>query len=102
MLEKKKTTAQLAGPGSGDALFGELGGAPPAAGVATVIHGTYAEALPVAEMSVAQIRRRFTDLLDIHPESVPILDGAAAGEDTTVHAGQSLMFVRRSGEKGAA
>lgn len=102
MQEKKRTTVQLAGPGSGDDVFGALGGTATSAGNATVIHGTYAETLPVAEMSIAQVRRRFADLLDIHPESTAILDGQPADENDTVQAGQSLMFVRRAGEKGCA
>jgi len=100
-MEKRKTTRRPAEAGPGSDLFGELGGSPPDGGLATVIHGTYAEALPVAQMSIAQVRRRFGDLLDIHPQATAVLDGVPVGEDATVRAGQSLMFVRRAGEKGA-
>jgi len=68
---------------------------------ATVTHGPYAESLPVAGMTVAEVRRRFQDRLDINPQATPFLDGTAADEETVIQAGQLLMFVRRSGEKGA-
>jgi hypothetical protein len=99
-MEKQKTRARVADTGPGNDIFGELGAEPVEAGLATVIHGTYAEALPVAEMSIAQVRRRFGDLLDIHPEATAVLDGVPVADDTTVQAGQNLMFVRRAGEKG--
>ena len=101
MQEKKRNTARVTATGPGDDLFGDLAGMPAAPGVATVIHGTYAETLPVAQMSVAQVRSRFADLLDIHPEATAIIDGEPAEDDTVVQAGQNLMFVRRAGEKGA-
>jgi len=100
-MEKQKTKQSLVAAGPGDDLFGELGAGSGVADLATVIHGTYVESLPVAEMSVAEVRRRFGDLLDIHPEATAVLDGAPADEDVTVQAGQSLMFVRRAGEKGS-
>ena len=99
-MEKQKSKPRVTSAGPGNDLFGDLGGAPQDAELATVIHGTYVEALPVAEMSVAAVRRRFGDLLDIHPEATAVLDGVPADEDSTVQAGQSLMFVRRAGEKG--
>lgn len=67
---------------------------------AMVSHGPYAEALPVGGMTVREVRRRFGDRLDIDPESIPIIDGEQAAEDTVVGEGQSLIFTRRAGEKG--
>ena len=99
-MEESRATARVARTDPGNDLFGELGAGPATADLATVIHGTYAEALPVARMSVAQVRRRFADLLDIHPQATAVLDGAPVEDDVTVQAGQSLMFVRRAGEKG--
>jgi len=99
-MEKQKTRARVTATGPGNDIFGELGAEPAEAGLATVIHGTYAEALPVAEMSIAQVRRRFGDLLDIHPEATAVLNGVPVDDDATVEAGQNLMFVRRAGEKG--
>jgi hypothetical protein len=67
---------------------------------AYVASGPYAEQLPVGGMSVGEIRRRYGDRFDLHPESQAILDGNPAAEDATVQPGQMLMFIRRAGEKG--
>ena len=74
--------------------------AEPAAGMATVAHGPYAERLPVAQMTVAEVRRRFQDRLDVHPEAIAVIDGNPVDDATRVQAGQLLMFVRPAGEKG--
>jgi len=94
-----RSTEQRSGAPGND-LFDDLGALPAGAGVATVVHGTYAEPLPVAQMTIAEVRRRFADLLDIHPQANAVLDGTPVDDDTTVAAGQTLMFLRRSGEKG--
>jgi hypothetical protein len=78
-------------------IFDEPGSAP---GTVIVTHGIYRSELPVGEMSVAQVRGRFRDQLDIHPQATAVLDGSPADEDTTLRAGQTLTFVRPSGEKG--
>lgn len=100
-MEKRRTRARVADAGPASDPFGEPGGSPAGAGLATVIHGTYAEALPVAEMSVGEVRRRFGDLLDIHPQANAVLDGVPVGDEARIEAGQNLMFVRRAGEKGS-
>ena len=64
-MERQRLTKRVVGSGPGTNLFGELGGSPEDAVLATVIHGTYAEALPVAQMSVAQVRSRFRDRCDL-------------------------------------
>ena len=70
------------------------------AGMASVSHGPYVEQLPVANLRVSQIRERFQDRLDIHPEAVALLDGSPVDDATTVRAGQMLTFIRPAGEKG--
>jgi hypothetical protein len=85
--------------GSGDAYFDDD---PGAGGLVTVLHAPYTEQLPVGEMSVRAVRERFTDRLDIHPDAQAFVDGNQAGDDTIVHEGQRLMFMRPSGEKGEA
>jgi hypothetical protein len=97
MQEQFRQRVRPAGAGPGGGLFDEPQGP---TGTALVTHGTYAERLPVAQMTVAQVRRRFDDRLDVHPDAVALLDGVPVGDDTTVQAGQMLMFVRPSGEKG--
>jgi hypothetical protein len=71
-----------------------------ARGSVVVTHGIYSNALPVSEMSIAQVRERFRDRLDVHPQATAVLDGSPADEQTTLRAGQTLTFVRPSGEKG--
>jgi hypothetical protein len=66
----------------------------------TVAHGPYAERLPVADLTVGQVRQRFRDRFDIDPESRPYVDGRPADDGTVVRAGQLLLFARRAGEKG--
>jgi hypothetical protein len=76
-------------------------GAPaPAAVSCTVMHGPYAENLPVGGMSVGQVRTRFRTRFDIHPDAQAIVDGHEASEDTILQPGQLLAFVRFAGEKG--
>ena len=101
-METQKTKKRIVDIGSGNDLFGDLGGSAVGTGVVRVVHGTYDEALPVAEMSIAQVRSRFGDLLDIHPEATGQLDGVPVGDDVIVQAGQLLLFVRPAGEKGGA
>ena len=86
-------------PGSG--LWGQGGTDPePTAPMATVTHGPYAEQVPVANMTVGQIRQRFGARFDIDPESQPYIEGEPVSNDTVVQADQVLMFARRAGEKG--
>lgn len=65
-----------------------------------VSSGLHVEQFPVAGMSVAQIRRRLADRLDIDPESQAVVDGHFVSDETVVTAGQVLSFMRHAGEKG--
>ncbi len=67
---------------------------------ATVLHGPYAEMLPVAGLDARTIRERYRDRFDIDPNSEVFVDGERSPEDTVIQAGQVVMFVRRAGEKG--
>jgi hypothetical protein len=97
MQEQHRQRTRQGGIGPGSGLFDDPGAAP---GTATVTHGPYAEVLPIAEMTVSQVRSRFRDRLDIHPEARAMLDGNPVDDTTTVRAGQTLMFIRQAGEKG--
>jgi len=66
----------------------------------TVSHGPYLERLPVANLSVTEIRARFGDRLDIDPQSQAVIDGQEADENAVVQVGQHIAFVRKAGEKG--
>lgn len=97
MQERQRTRTPEQSLGSGHAYFDQNDAA---GGLVTVLHAPYTEQLPVGEMSVREVRERFTDRLDIHPDAVAFVDGDAVDDDTTVHEGQRLMFMRPSGEKG--
>ena len=71
-----------------------------AAGEVLVSHGTYLERLPVVGMTVGEVRSRSQDRLDIHPDATALVDGNPVDDSTRLLAGQTLMFVRPSGEKG--
>jgi hypothetical protein len=71
-------------------------------GLVTVSHGVHTEALPVANMTVSEIRTRFADRFDIDPESTSLLDGNEVTDETIVQGSQLLMFVRKAGIKGVA
>lgn len=88
---------QLAGAGGG--LGGFFDG-PDNGDLVTVASGPYAEQLPVANMTVGEVRVRFRDRFDIDPRSQAVLAGRDVGDDTRIQPGQVLMFVRRAGEKG--
>lgn len=99
MSERQMTHERPGGRGTGPSVWD---GQDPSAVMATVSHAPYSEDLPVAGMTVAQIRTRFRDRFDLHPAAIPVIDGHDAEEDTTLLAGQLLTFIRRSGEKGRA
>jgi hypothetical protein len=88
------------GPGGLGSIFGGGNGA--AAPTVVVSHGTHTESLPVGNMSVGEIRRRFADRLHIAPTSMATVDGHDANENTIVRAGQRLQFHRHAGEKGSS
>jgi hypothetical protein len=99
MLEQTRNTRELSGPGPGG--LGDLF-APPEAGadLVTVVHGPFAEDLPVGGMSVGEIRARFRDRFDIDPQSQAMLDGVEVGDEVEVRPGMQLFFAKRAGEKG--
>ena len=71
-----------------------------ATSTATVAHGPYAEQLPVAGLTVGQIRSRYRDRFDIDPDSEAVLDGDPVRDDEILGPDQVLTFIRKAGEKG--
>ena len=69
-------------------------------GLCTVASGPYGEQLPVASMTVKQIRARYRDRFDIDPQAQALVDGNEVGDDTVIRTGQVLMFSKKAGEKG--
>jgi len=94
-LEKRRVAPALVSSGGSpiDDALDEVG-------FATVSHGPYAETLPVAGMSVGEVRRRFRDRLDIDPTAVAVVDGNEVEDGHSIAPGELVTFVRRSGEKG--
>jgi len=70
-------------------------------GLVRVGTGLYTEHLPVAGMTIQDVRETFADRLDIDPASQPVVDGQlVTDESTRIQQGQHLAFVRHAGEKG--
>ena len=101
MPEETRQRTLLAGPGPGPGIWDQLAASGEDANpMATVAHGLHEELLPVVNLTVGEVRRRFSDRLDLDPAGTALLDGRPVDDDTTIAAGQTLMFVRRAGEKG--
>jgi hypothetical protein len=100
MLERTRSKRERLGS-SGPAL-GLFGRDDPGGTQVTVSHGPYAESLPVASMSVGEVRSRYRDRFDIDPHCQAFVDGQEVGDDVLLRSGQHLLFMRRAGEKGAA
>jgi len=66
----------------------------------TVSSGPYCEVVPVAGMSVKEVRRRFADRFDIAPQSASVVNGNPTSEDSLLKENDMLMFVHHAGEKG--
>ena len=69
-------------------------------GLVTVTHGVHAETLPVGNMTVGEIRRRYADRFDFDPAAQAEIDGRNVDDRTEVRAGQLVLFANHSGEKG--
>jgi hypothetical protein len=65
-----------------------------------VIHGVYAHSLPLAGMTVRQARTELEERMNIDPESLAVVDGLEAEEDSVLREGQVLNFLTPAGEKG--
>jgi len=99
MNERTRPTHEQSPGGGGSGLFDD--DEEQTRHLVTVASGPYAERLPVSNMSVREVRARFSDRFDIDPRSVAVLDGHDVNDATVVRAGQVLMFMHRAGEKGA-
>lgn len=99
-MKEKQRPVENTPSGGGGSIFDTAPGLPENKNV-SVSSGPYAEELPVAGMSVGEVRRRFSDRFDIDSQSQAIVNGNVAKETDTLKVGESLMFVRHAGEKGA-
>jgi len=91
---------QPAGPGGPNDPFAT----PDALGnIAYVISASgQREPLPVAGMTVGEIRRRLADRLNIDPAAQAMIGSQDVGDDVTLGPGEYLYFRRAAGEKGTA
>jgi hypothetical protein len=98
MNETTRSSRELTGGSTGlTSLFDEP---EDLSGQVIVSSGPYGEALPVAGMTVGQVRQRFSSRFDIAPGSQGEVNGQDVSEDTVLREGQVLAFTYRSGEKG--
>ncbi len=67
-----------------------------------VIHGVYAHSLPLVGMSISEARMELEERMNIHPESVAVIDGLEIEEEEEVllRENQVLNFLSPAGEKG--
>lgn len=78
-----------------------LPGDDPLGNLATVLSPVgHRELLPVAGLTVAQIRQRLADRLNIGADAQATINGQAVGDDVVLRAGEALYFRRAAGEKG--
>lgn len=86
--------------GAGPSGLGTIFADDDAVAMCTVSHGLHQEHLPVANMTVGQVRTRLADRMDIHPHARAQIDGRDVDDNTVVRPGQNLMFMHQAGEKG--
>jgi len=101
MNEKNKPKSEQPkekSPGFGDPFAG--GDQSDAPQEATVGSGVYLEKLPVGGMTVAAVRDKYADRMDIAPGAEAFIDGAKVDPETIVKQGQTLRFAHKAGEKG--
>ena len=99
MLEQTRSSReQTIGPGGLGSIFDEPEVLP---GQITVTSGPYAEALPLAGLTVGHIRQRYQTHLDIAAGAQAVVNGRDVGEDIVLQQGQVLAFMHRAGEKGS-
>ena len=76
------------------------GGSTSGEGSVNVVHGVHIHSFPLAGMTISQARDELAELMGVEPTWMAVVDGEEAGEDSVIHEGQVLTFVRPAGEKG--
>ena len=102
MQEEQRLQRQRRSDEAAGAPFDDAGTETIERACAQVVHGAFDELLPVVGLTVAEIRAQFRDDIHLHPEAMALLDGHPVDDESSVvRTGQHLLFIRRSGEKGA-
>lgn len=70
------------------------------AGAVRVTYGVHTLEAQVGGRTVGDVRAALSQALNISPEAIAVVDGAEAGADHVLKAGEQLEFVRLAGEKG--
>jgi hypothetical protein len=67
-----------------------------------VLYGIFMHRLPLAGMTVHEVRRRITELMNIDTAARSLIDGRLVEDEaaTALTAGQTLVFVKLAGEMG--
>jgi hypothetical protein len=99
MFERNRSEAIRTGPSSFSDAFATNSAVAPE-GQVDVVAGVYAHSFPLSGMTIRQARTELSDRLNIHPESIAVVDGHEVGDDTILGEGQVLNFVKHAGEKG--
>lgn len=66
-----------------------------------IVHGAAAERLDVAGTTIGSLRKQLKDIFNIPADAEALLNGMTVGDDTILHGGDRLEFVRVAGQKGA-
>ena len=102
-MEKQKTKPkkEKIGGGPSNPLGDPFTGKSQAKGNVMVMHGPYAEEIPVEGMTIEAVRKNFSDRFDIAPGSTALIDTFPVDDEKYVlKKGQVLLFVKKAGEKG--
>ena len=99
MKQQLMRPTESRGPAPGGGIFADSGSP---GGTATVAAGLHHEQIPVANLTVGEIRRRYRDRFDIDPQSGAMIDGQEVDDDTILRDGQVLRFTHQAGRKGMA
>ncbi len=70
--------------------------------LATITHGPYLEQVPIAGLTLGQVRRRFRDRFNLPEDGLAMVDGNQVEEDTLILAGQLVTFMHRANAKGVS
>ena len=97
-IERTHTDGYSGGPAPFEDEFASP--VPRREGRVDVIHGVYAHSLPLSGLTVRHARAELQERMNIPTDALAVVDGTEANEDTVLHEGQVLNFVKPAGEKG--
>ena len=75
-------------------------GASGARGNVRIQCGVHCHRFPVAGLSVGEVRRLLSELLNIPSETATVLNGESVSDEVLLQEGDALVFVRHGGAMG--